>query len=237
MSENKVVIKINYDKDRNRKVMAEPKMVTVWHTQRILAALAILALTVIILIIGLSGDDTGETIAPQQATQVEGVTASNGDDALIKRPDVAVNTNRTPGDRESDSTKQVPAKNPQANNTGKRPAAIIFDKKVIRASLNSGAKDKELFEPVKVPIRLAENQTIDLFYFNELRNIKDKVLYHSWLKDGKAAYKKQLDIKDSRAKVLSAKTLSYKDKGEWQIQLVDRKGKVFSEVNFSVNPE
>ncbi len=77
--------------------------------------------------------------------------------------------------------------------------------------MNTAIKDNEPYEPVKGPIKLSENQTIQLFYFNQLKNINDKVLYHYWSKNGKTVYKKQLDLKDRRAKVLSSKSLSYKD--------------------------
>lgn len=236
MAENKVVIKINYDKDKNRKAMAEPKMVTVWHTRRILSALSVLALIVIALVFRLSGDDIQDAGKLEKSEHAEMRESFNAADAAVKGSNIAVNQNETK-DQAVETVKPSGRQKEPANAAAKRPAAIILDKKVIRASLNTGPKDKEPYQPVKLPLQLDQNQTIDLFYFNELRNIKDRALYHYWSKDGRIVYKKQLDIKDGRAKVLSSKTLSYKDKGEWQIQLVDRKGKVFSEVNFSVNPE
>lgn len=67
--------------------------------------------------------------------------------------------------------------------------------------------------------------------------MKDRVLYHHWSKDGKIVFKKQLDIKDSRVKIFSSKRMSNKDTGKWQIQLVDKKGKIFCEAGFEVNVE
>jgi uncharacterized ubiquitin-like protein YukD len=62
-------------------------------------------------------------------------------------------------------------------------------------------------------------------------------LFHQWSRNGQIVHQKQLDIKDKIAKVWSSKTLSAKDKGEWQVRLTDRKGKVYSEANFLVNAE
>jgi hypothetical protein len=234
MAENKVVIKINYDKDKIRGP-SEPKMVTVWHARRILAAVAILTLLVGIPIFWFGGGYSQDSAKLEQAETEEKERSLNNDDPVIQQSGVAVNADQIVS-QVVEKVKQNTGKNGVVEET-KRPAAIIYTKKVVRASLNSGPKDKEPYQPVKLPIRLAQNQKVELFYFTELRNIKDGILYHYWAKDGRMVDKKQLNIKDGSARILSGRTLSYKDKGEWQIQLVDKKGKVFSEVNFLVNPE
>ncbi|MDD1620474.1 MAG: DUF2914 domain-containing protein [Methylococcaceae bacterium] len=234
MAENKVVIKINYDKDKIRRP-AEPKMVTVWHTRRILAAIAILTLLVGIPIFWFGGDDGQDLDKLEQTETAKNEQPLNNGEAVIQGSDGAVSADQ-PVRLAPENAKQS-VKNGMAIDGTKRPVAIIYTKKVVRASLNSGLKDKEPYQPVKLPIRLGQNQKIELFYFTELKNMKDGVLYHYWSKDGQMVEKKQLNIKDSGAKLLSGRTLSYKDKGEWQIQLVDKKDKVFSEVNFLVNPE
>jgi hypothetical protein len=132
-------------------------------------------------------------------------------------------------------TNVVHDKTEPASSEAKREFAIIFDKAVIRASLNSALKDNEPYQLVTSPIKLTENQRIELFYFTELKGIKHKIFYHYWSKDGKLVYKKQLEVQRKQLKVNSAKILSNKDKGNWQIQLVDKTGKVFSEVNFVVD--
>lgn len=236
MAENKVVIKINYDKDKIRRPIGEPKVITVWHTRRILGAVVILMLLVVLPIFWFSGDDTQSPDKVEKTEYAEKEKPLNSDEPLIKEADVAVNVSQ-PVSPTSESVKQSVKKNDSAKGDSKRPLAIIYNKRVIRASLNSGAKDKEPYEPIKLPVRLSKNQTIEVFYFNEIRGINDRILYHYWSRDGQVLDKKPLNINDSRAKVLSGRTLGYEDKGEWQIRLVDRKGKVFSEVNFSVIPE
>lgn len=235
MAENKVVIKINYDKDKNLKpINVEPKMVTVWHTRRILAAAAVLIVLVAVPVFWLSGNDNSDAPAPASA-------ASEEIPLTINNP-VPVNVSDTVNVGKaanviSDPQNLPTSKSASASNSVKRPPAIIYDKKVIRASLNTGPKDKEPYQQVRLPIKLAHNQSIELFYFNELRNINERHLYHHWIKDGLTVDKKSLNISDNKVKVLSGKTLSYKDRGEWQIQLVDKKGKVFSEVSFSIIPQ
>lgn len=236
MAENKVVIKINYDKDKNRRPVTEPKMITVWHTRRILAAVLILMLLVVIPIFWFSRDDDQNADIVEKTEYGEKEPSLTGTDAVIKETETLINSGNQAASL-PEGNKESGKNSESVKESAKRPPAIIYSKKVIRASLNSGAHDKEPYQPVKLPVKLSKTQTIEVFYFNELRGINDKVLYHSWSKDGQVIDKKQLNINGSRAKVLSSRTLAYKDKGEWQIQLVDRKGKVFSEVNFFVNQE
>lgn len=136
---------------------------------------------------------------------------------------------------ESTSNNVVHDKTDLASSDAKREFAIIFDKVVIRASLNLALKDNEPYQLASSPIKLTENQRIELFYFTELKGIKHKIFYHYWSKDGKLVYKKQLNIQRKQLKANSAKILSSEDKGNWQIQLVDKTGKVFSEVNFVID--
>ncbi len=236
MAENKVVIKINYDKHKNRRPITEPEMITVWHTRRILVAVLILMLLVFIPIFWFSGDDTQNSDKIVQTEYAVKEQALTSNDSVIKETDAAINNGKPVTSMTAD-VKQRVQKSESLKGSSKRPPAIIYNRSVIRASLNSGAKDKEPYKPVNLPVRLSKGQTAEVFYFNELRGINDQVLYHYWSKNGQVLDKKPLNVNHSREKVKSGRTLGYKDKGEWQIQLVDGKGKVFSEVNFYVNQE
>lgn len=223
MAESKVVIRINYDKDKQDKPSGGPKTVTVWHLRRIAAAIAVLVLLIGLLVFLLGSDKNGDS----------GQAAAPSSTPLAAESSVTPAGEASPGAIES--AKQAGGKYDTAIIKPKALGAIIFDKKVIRASLNTALKDNEPFEQVRHGLRLDENQSVQLHYFNELRDIKDRVLYHYWSKDGKPVLKKQLEVKAGHTKVVSEKTLFAKDKGEWKIQLVDRKGKVFCEVVFTVN--
>jgi hypothetical protein len=231
MAKSKVVIKINYDKDKEIKARIQPKMITVWHFRRIAAAVTLLLAIVLIAFSLFSGRDTGIVENLDLPVHTENKAPSD----IATKPDAS--SQAFSNDLAAKDVKEGNKQGERIKSEAKGPAAIIFDKKVIRASLNTALKDNEPYEQVKQPLGIGINQAVDLFYFNELRDIKDRVLYHNWSKDGKTVYKKKLDIKTSRTKVVSSKTLSNKDKGEWQIQLVDKRGKVFSEVKFYVYSE
>ena len=219
MAENRVVIKINYDKDKHRKELIDPKMVTVWHTKRILVAAVILLLLIILIFSWFSVDETSRQ--NQSAPEV----SPNPAEAIPQ----SVTTERS-------AIKPLSGGQDTQATQGSRPPAIILDKRVVRASINSVIKNNEPGEPIKSPVTIEPNQTLELFYFSEIKNMKDKVLFHHWFKNGQAVYKKQLDIKANKSKLISSRKLTAKDSGDWQVVLIDKKGKLFSEVNFSVNP-
>ncbi|MDD2759841.1 MAG: DUF2914 domain-containing protein, partial [Methylomonas sp.] len=117
-----------------------------------------------------------------------------------------------------------------------RPSAIIFDKRVIRASLNTEPHYGEPGEPVPSPVIIKQDHSVELYYFSEIKNMKGRVLFHRWLKNGQTAYKKQFSVEADKFKLISSRKFEHKDAGEWQVVLIDNKGKRYSEVNFSINP-
>jgi len=232
----KVVIKINIDKKASDVSIKPPSTVTVWHKQRIASVLVLLVLLLVSCIYGLSGwnepkqKESGQSVAvsmpPGEEDKARGAKTGAEDASLYQ-----IN-------HHADSTAGVVHdKTESAGSEKKREFAIIFDKGVIRASLNSALKDNEPYALVTSPIKLSKNQTIELFYFTELKAGKHKTFYHYWSKDGRLVYKKKLDVQRKQLKFNSAKILSNKDQGNWQIQLVDKTGKIFSEVNFVVDSE
>jgi len=234
MADNKVVIKINYDK-KPASLNTVPQTVTVWHIRRIVIAALVIVLLIILLFSWFSGDNEGshtQIDSAEKVQQFNNPVAEHDDRQALVAPvapevPAAVIARKEPANLES--VKKV--------DTIKRPAAVILDSKVMRASLNGRPKDNEPGEPIKSPVRILPNQPAELFYFSEIRNMRGKTLFHQWLRNGQIVQQKQLDMKDKISKVWSSKTLSAKDKGAWQVQLTDKKGKVYSEVNFLVNAE
>ncbi|MBD9355892.1 DUF2914 domain-containing protein [Methylomonas albis] len=231
MADNKVVIKINYDK-KHPSINTQPQTVTVWHIRRILIAVLGVVLVAILLFSWFGSDDddshtqidTTEKVQPFNKPEAEIVEQQES--VTLQKPVPAIVHKEVVN---SESVKKV--------DTIKKPAAIILDRKVIRASLNSKPKDDEPGEPIKSPLRVIANQSTEVFYFSEIRDLMGKALFHQWSRNGQVVHQKPLDIKDKISKVWSSKNLSIKDKGEWQVRLTDKKGKVYSEVNFLVNAE
>lgn len=223
MADNRVVIKINYDKDKQRKALIDPKMVTVWHTGRILSAVFILLVLILGAIYMFSGKDADEN--PAQAN--ESITPAG------------VTPPQTPAILEAELPKPPPVPG-DVSNTGnvevvKRPHAIIYDRRVVRASLNTAPKNDEPGNPVKQPVILGQNESMELFYFSQIKNLMGHTLFHAWYKDGQLINKKQFEVKSNNARLVSSRKLTAREAGEWRVVLLDKKGKKLSEVNYSVN--
>ncbi|MDT4328352.1 DUF2914 domain-containing protein [Methylomonas sp. MED-D] len=228
MSENKVVIKINYDKSRSGQVPQTPKMVTVWHTGRI-AAVAGLMAAAIMLSAWLFIDNSEQTPAnlTPETLPMAPETSMRSDNSIVA-PQVETSplaARKSPG--------ETPV-SPSSISEQKRQPAIIYSRKVIRASLTYGIKDTEPTEQVKSASVQIRKEPIELYYFNEVKNLKGKTLFHQWFKDGQPVLKKTIEVKDNKAKVWTAKNLSSRDKGQWRVQLLGKKGELYSETGFDV---
>jgi hypothetical protein len=221
MSENKVVIKINYDKAQAKKSVVTPKMVTVWHTRRILVAVGILLLScLIILFLSMAGNN--------ESNKTESSVVDNGENITntqVSEPGTSIVNPISP-----------PVIDARENAIVKRPEAIILDKHVVRALLSSAPNNDEPGERIKSPVKIAENQAQELFYFVQTKNLKNSILFHRWYKDGQVMSKKQFNVKSNNAKLISSHKLTAKDIGQWQVVLIDKKGKLLSEVNYFVSP-
>jgi hypothetical protein len=221
MSENKVVIKINYDKAQARKSVVTPKMVTVWHTRRILVAVGLLLLScLIILFLSMAGNN--ESNKTESSVVDNGANITN---TQVSEPGTSIVNPISPTVIDT-----------RQNAIVKRPEAIILDKHVVRALLSSTPNNDEPGERIKSPVNIAENQTQELFYFVQTKNLKNSILFHRWYKDGQVMSKKQFNVKSNNAKLISSHKLTAKDIGQWQVVLIDKKGKLLSEVNYFVNP-
>ena len=225
MADNRVVIKINYDKDQRRKEVIDPRMVTIWHKGRVLVALSILALLVIILILLWPiGDEANNKVV----TRPEGLALENNPTkpSEVQTPEESQNISIPSGRPiELNKPRLSPAK----------PAAVILDKRVIRASLNIALKDQEPRESALSPVFIETGKNVELFYFSQVKSMRSKVLFHRWLKDGQLVLKKQLNIKDDKSKLISSRIFTPADTGNWQVVMVDASGKVFSQVDFKVD--
>ncbi|PPD35682.1 MAG: hypothetical protein CTY19_01130 [Methylomonas sp.] len=224
MADNRVVIKINYDKDKQRKELIDPKMVTVWHVRRIYSAVAILLLLVALFVLWIYPENDDEkTLKPTLI-----INGNTGDDAAAVHQ---VASERVVDKSEASQT-QIDTKKPLIV---KRPAAIIYDRQVVRAALTTEPKKNEPGEAVNLPVSIVQNQILELFYFSQIKNPKSSILFHRWYKNGQLIFKKQFEVKKDHATLISSKKFTSKDIGDWQVLLVDKNGKSLSEINYSVN--
>lgn len=213
MAGNRVVIKINYDADKRKEVI-DPKLVTVWHTKRITVASGLLILTIAILFWFVSSDDR---ITVDEAQPIE---------AAIPH------ATQLPSPSAESPVEKSPLEVPVKQLSIVKGEAIIFNKRVIRASLNTSMKDDEPGQPLSSALSVTSGRSQELFYFSETRRVADGPLFHLWLKDGRAVQKKPVD--KQKTKFTSKYLIGLKDLGQWQVQLIDKKGRVYCQAGFDV---
>ena len=233
MADNKVVIKINYDKDKYRKALIDPKMVTVWHTRRILSFLMVLLLLVYAIYRVFSGENNSDDVKQSNETMAPSVAESIRPVDDIQRSAMPVVPQHVKAAEQMPVGTRSEAASDKISEI-KRPAAIIFDARVIRASLNTVLKNGEPVDSIKLPVLIERSQTLELFYFSQIKNMKNNVLFHRWYKDGQLVQKKQFAVNSNNAKLVSSRKFTENDVGQWRVVLVNNKGSSLSEVNYSV---
>lgn len=229
MSESTVVIKINYDKSK-KPVATAPEMVTVWHVKRIALAVSLLFLLIMSLV-WLSDDE--QPVVPSQTVETLSLPTPQPM-ASVSAPvvvDKAVEAAKAESKPKPQPQVLAQAKLEPAS---KQPVAVILDKRVLRAALVAEVKDRIPGPRLGAEIVLTKNKPQSLYYYAEVKHLKNAVLFQHWLKNGRMVHKKQLDVKDDVAMVLASYRFSAKDKGEWQVRLTDKDGKSLSETRFTI---
>lgn len=251
MTENKVVIKINYDKSNTTPPEAEPKMITEWHVGRITMALTILLIVTILLISFLTGSEHTENAGitksleerprgPMKRQQLQGAL-SVPDTSVLGRSEAEKgeeaetvekerNMQRNPVSEKTLVTKE--RHNERLNKIHQDP--VILDKRVARVVLARGLNKKEPVGEITLPVVVNKRKAIGVFFFTEIDNMKGQVLFHHWYRDDKPVFKRRINILGNRWRATTSKLMTFSQKGHWVAKLIDADGNVLSEIHFDV---
>ncbi|WP_160172760.1 DUF2914 domain-containing protein [Methylomarinum vadi] len=251
MTENKVVIKINYDKSKQKKQSEpQPHMVTEWHLGRIILAL--------VLIVSMGGLLTYWLLSPvpvEQKTLSQPVLAKNehikkankesqqntiSNKKVVKENKAVNGINEkqqsqnptkpvTVNETEQSSVKQVNKKETQST-----VVPLIKDERISRLILAKALNNKEPVGEVSLPILADKNRAIGVFFFTEINNMKGEVLFHHWLRNDKSVFKRKIHILGNRWRAVTSKLITYSGKGHWVVMLTDIKGNILGEIEFDV---
>ena len=248
MKENKVVIKINYDKTKARQSEHHPRMVTEWHVGRIIVVLVLIFLAVGYLIYRITSSEQIERQPISQPTPVKKPTLipttkvghSNvipGNNAIetnaTKSDQETITPTGTPSIIETKASKVQPIIHSQRNTLLK---PLIVDKRISRVTLASGLNDKEPIGKVSLPIVVDKTKAKGVFFFTEINNMKGEVLFHRWFRNGKPIFETndEITILGNRWRASTSKMITYSGKGHWVVKLTDVDGNTLSEIQFDV---
>jgi len=231
MTNNKVVIKINYDKEKDKQI--QPKMVTEWHIERILIAVFMFIIILGLLIYAFSYEETKKEVVVETIKQPNSVKYEINTLKIKPEQSIRLEVEET---KETIIKPVIKIASQAEYNKVRRVMTLanIFDKRVSRAVLVKELNNKEPVGKVSVPILTNKAKAVGVYYFTEINNMKGQVLFHEWFKNDKLVFKRKIAILGNRWRASTSKLLPYSAKGRWVVKLVDGSGNILSEIKFKV---
>ncbi|MFP3873698.1 MAG: DUF2914 domain-containing protein [Thiohalophilus sp.] len=100
---------------------------------------------------------------------------------------------------------------------------------VMRSAFTTRVEDREPVDDVE---RL-ENDTREVYYFTELRDMEDQTVLHRWEYQGEVMAEVEFNVKGPRWRVWSKKRIMSDWTGEWTVSVINAAGEVVSTDSFS----
>ncbi|MDD5271190.1 MAG: DUF2914 domain-containing protein [Methylovulum sp.] len=239
MAEKKnLVIKVKYPTSAKTRQALSPNaaVITVWNIRRIaLAVVALLGLIgfLILVVYAFSGDDAG------QAAGQGGEVSQNAQDTNGQTLEPTAVAEKKSGTALATSPNAASTDKPVTTAKLLTQALTVTGSqeptRVRRAVLATRIVDKEPSDVVAQGVSVAPSRLTTVYYFNELRGMNGKILYHEWLRNGVSVVKEPLQVGAERWRVSSHKTFDEQAAGTWTVKLLDDTGKVLDEKSFVVS--
>ncbi|POZ52376.1 DUF2914 domain-containing protein [Methylovulum psychrotolerans] len=222
MAEKKnLTIKVKYPTAAKTSKALSPSaaVITVWNVQRIGLAAAALLGFLLLIVYAFSDDDTPPPAVVADSPSAQAAPAQ----AVPAAP-------KTPAAQPPVVTPVPVAANPSV------AVALPHEQaRIRRAVLAARITDKEPADEIVRGVTVPPGQLKTAYYFNELRGMTGKILYHEWLRDGVSVMKEPLQVGADRWRVSSHKTFDDKAAGQWTVRLLDDTGKLLDEKTFAVS--
>ena len=249
---NKIVVKVKYQGLKNElESDSQPKMVTEWHIQRILTAIAILIIFILLPFYYFSSqpevlDDNTESelnLAEQAVVKQN----MGGIEPKVKSADIAVSKQPAiVAIKPPERIKKDVIKEDTANKNSDKEYIIaeqtkypniLNSPKIVRAILTTDLKNKEPVDNLSSVLTVNKDRATKVYYFTEIIDMKGQVLYHRWLRNGQLIFKRKINILGNRWRASTSKMIIYSKAGLWTVRLEDKQGAILNEIKFEVIKE
>jgi len=107
--------------------------------------------------------------------------------------------------------------------------SVYAEDGVSRSALTSAIEEKE---PIDQIAELTNDKT-KIFFFTEIKGMKDHIITHRWKYNGKVQADVKFDIGGDRWRVWSSKNLNESQLGEWTVSVLDVGGNVMAQQTFN----
>lgn len=225
-----IVIKVRYTPPGTvgESPASASRMITEWNIKRIVGAASVL----ILLIAGLSFLLTHkfQESAPRNETAPNSAPAPQP--AASKTESKSASPSTEPKNA-SDATKEISMPSQPALSAA--PAHSHPGIRIRRAELAYRISDKEPADLIGSNVSIKNGNSVQIYYFTEVRGKTDQILFHEWLKDGQLILRHPVTIGAERWRTSSQRQLGQNDQGNWSARTVDNRGTVLNQINFSVS--
>ncbi|MDO9425099.1 MAG: DUF2914 domain-containing protein [Methylobacter sp.] len=242
-----IVIQVKYPVSGKAVADLAPKMITEWNIKRILLAASVLVLILASLFYFINNDTQDNAAVIVNAIEKQAAPLAELKEVEIKNLDIStqaiVETNplaksRKELNKKSKQTAAIPVKEVIKKQANKKVIKAREHSKVntneVRAVLTYNINNKEPVGEIVRAVNLSNKKPIWVYYFTELKTMKDSKVYHEWLKDGVVVTRRTLIISGNRWRTSSRKLFSDAEKGNWTVRLFDKNDRLLNEKNFKV---
>lgn len=201
-----------------------PSEIVIWNVRRIVLAVIIAILFIVIPYFYLSNglEDKVDKKNEQASSEV-----IEKESSLIEKKDQPIS-------ERNHRIKEVIPELTKEEAPVDRRFKTINHYKITRGLLTNAIVNKEPVKELVSPFNIGEKKSIHLYYFTELKDLKDESFFHQWIKDGVLVGKIPINPQGNRWRVSTNRVLTYTDAGHWIVQLIDKNGLIYNEIKFEV---
>jgi hypothetical protein len=105
---------------------------------------------------------------------------------------------------------------------------------VLRSVLSYKVVNSEPVDEITLPLKLSKKKSTWIYYFVELKGMKDKTVYHEWLLDGVLISRKKVNISNDTWRTSSRQVFKFTSDNNWTVRLVDETGGIINEKHLNV---
>jgi|GEM_PF-1616043 len=106
---------------------------------------------------------------------------------------------------------------------------------ITRALLTLGLKNNEPAAELTPPLILPAHKTVSVYYFLEVTDMKDRIIFHEWWLGNKLINRKKISISNNdKWRTVSHQLVAYAAKNDWTVKVVDEKGQSIIEKRFDI---
>jgi len=125
----------------------------------------------------------------------------------------------------------------KATNAPLVKSKAVTNNVITRALLTLTIKDNK---PVKLnlPLMLPANKSVPVYYFVEVANMKDRIIFHEWWLGDKLINRKKISISNNdKWRTVSHQLVAFAAKNNWTVKVVDEKGQLLIEKHFDIGEQ